>query len=280
MKVDLHLHTTHSDGVLDIPSILKLAKEHDYTTLSITDHDTLSGSKIALSLAKKYGINIIPGVEISSIHKNKDIHILAYFVDVANYEFENMLNKISKGRYLRAQKIIERLRTMGIKLEFDTVLGLAGKANLIGRPHIARALIDAGYCTTKWDVFDRFLGDECPAFVPKPSPDTEDVIKLVKKMGGITSIAHPHKINNDLIVQEIIEMGVDGLEVFYSKSDENTIRYYNKMAQKNGLLRTGGTDFHGDGFEMDTFGSFSVPLFVLEEMILAKEEMWKNLKSL
>lgn len=265
-KVDLHIHTNFSDGLMTPKQVLELAKERDFALLSITDHDTLDGYREALKIIQNYDFELIPGVEVSSHYKEKDIHILAYNIDPENKKLNLLLDQIHGGRLLRAKKIIARLAELDLLISLDKVKSLAGEKGLIGRPHIARAIVEAGYCKSTMEVFDNYIGDGCPAFVAKPAPSVKKVIKTIKKAGGISVIAHPYIINDDTIVDDIIKMGINGLEVYCAKSDLNNIKHYEDIAIENNLLRTGGSDFHGDEYEKRFLGKVEIPDFVLKAL--------------
>ncbi len=265
-KIDLHIHTNYSDGLLSPEQVLKLAKEKNYDVISITDHDTITGYNIAKEIAKDYDIKLIPGVEISSNHRGLDVHLLAYNFDVGNRKFSELLHTIYKGRLLRAKKIVKKLNKMGFDIEFNEVNDISGEKNLIGRPHIARVLVNKGYCYNTHEVFNKYLGQDRPANIPKPVPSTKKVIKAIHDVNGIAVLAHPYTLKNDRVFHEIINMDIDGLEVFYTKCSEEMIEYYNNIALEKNLIRTGGSDFHGDGLDLDLFGEESVPEFVLDEL--------------
>ncbi len=265
-KIDLHIHTDCSDGVYSPLQILEFARKNFYDVISITDHDTLDGYFIAREKMKDYNFDLIPGVEISTLHNDNDVHILAYNFDPENRELIDLLQFIHKGRFVRAKKILKKLKFMGINIDFERIREIAGKNDLIGRPHIAKALIETKHCSNMKEVFEIYLGEDCPAFVPKPAPKVKKVIKLIKKIGGISVLAHPYTLNDDRIIFDLIEMGLDGIEVFYSKHNENRIDYYNEIAQKNNLIRTGGSDFHGEN-SYDNFGDYYAPEFVYDEIM-------------
>ena len=265
-KIDLHIHTTYSDGLLSPEQVLKLAKEKNYDVISITDHDTIDGYNIAKEIAEDYDIKLIPGVEISSNHRGLDVHILAYNFDTNNRKFSELLHTIYKGRLLRAKKIVKKLNKMGFDIEFNEVNDISGENNLIGRPHIARVLVNKGYCYNTHEVFNKYLGQDRPANIPKPVPSTKKVIKAIHDVNGIAVLAHPYTLKNDRVFHEIINMDIDGLEVFNTKCSDEMIEYYNNIALEKNLIRTGGSDFHGDGLDLDLFGEDSVPEFVLDEL--------------
>lgn len=265
-KIDLHVHTNFSDGLLTPKEVLEMAKKNNVQIMAITDHDTFAGYEEVKDIAKNYGVELIPGVEISSQHKNVDVHVLGYYPDIDNEALSKELYKIQHGRFDRAKKILKKLDDLDLPLSLEKIIALAGKNNLIGRPHIARAMIELGYVRNKNEAFDRYLGEGCKAYCPKPSPSPKEVIKLIKDAGGIAVLAHPQTLGSDDLINDVIEMGIDGLEVFYAKSSYQTTTHLDEMAQQNGLIRTGGTDFHGEGFDEEIFESYQAPASVFEEL--------------
>ncbi|OQX70968.1 MAG: hypothetical protein B6D62_03075 [Candidatus Cloacimonas sp. 4484_275] len=268
-KIDLHIHTGCSDGIFSVEEVLDLAEKYEYDEIAITDHDTIEGYKKALEIMKikEYRFKLIPGVEISCSQKNQDVHMLAYYFDTQNQKLLNLLNSIQNGRFVRAQQILSKLERMGIKINFARVQEIAGKNGLIGRPHIARALIEIGCCSSIKEVFEIYLGENCPANVPKPAPNAKKAIKTIHKAGGLAILAHPFTLDDQSVIYDLINFGLDGIEVFYTKHSEDKIEYYNEIALKNNLVRTGGSDFHGDGLDLMNFGYYSAPEFVSEELL-------------
>lgn len=266
-KADLHIHTNYSDGSLTPRELLELAVKNKYNVISITDHDTTAGLEEALKMKGEFPLQIIPGVEISSTYRDHDIHILAYNFEIKNRKLQKVLHSIEKGRTIRAKKILKKLASLGMHIEMKTLYALAGKNNLLGRVHIAQALIDAGYCSNKYEAFDKYIGEYGPAYEPKPTRTSQEIIDVIHTAGGIAVLAHPFVINNDTIVFELLNMGMDGVEVFYGKTSEETVEHYNKIALERNLLRTGGSDFHGDPADMQLFGIFTTPDFILDDLL-------------
>jgi hypothetical protein len=249
MKIDLHLHTTYSDGKLSPEMLLKNASENHYSYISITDHDSFAGYLEAARHISKYpDLELIPGIEISTIHEGIEIHILAYYADTDNMELNALLKQVYDSRYGRAAQMVKNLESLGIRLEWKDVLVYAGENKYIGRPHIARAMVEHGCVKTIKEAFDRYLNNDSPAFVPKYKVDTEDVIQTVKAANGVSVLAHPGRLPDDSVVFSCIDMGVDGLEVYYASHDVGQTRLYEQIALENDLVRTGGTDFHGNEF--------------------------------
>jgi hypothetical protein len=271
MKIDLHLHTTFSDGIFSPEELLEMASKNNYDIISITDHDTLDGFREATGMIHNFTCQIISGIEISSIHRQRDVHILAYDIDEKNEELDSLLSSIQKSRLIRAKKIIDKLKNMGIYVDFERVRSLAGKHELIARPHIARVLVENGNCRSTKEAFDHYLSNSSPAYVLKQTPTVQELIDVVHRAGGVAVLAHPHTLFDDSMIDEFVHMGLDGLEVFYAKYDRVMVDYYDEIALKNNLLRTGGSDFHGEMLDFDYFGEHSAPHYVVEELKLWAE---------
>ena len=250
MKIDLHLHTTFSDGKLSPEELVRNAYENHYSYISITDHDTFAGYLEAKKflIEKNYNLELIPGVEISTIFENQEVHILAYYFKEDDEDLIELLTNVYDSRYGRALEMVERLQTLGIDVDWANILSYAGKNKYIGRPHIARALMTNGCVKTIKEAFEKYLHNESPAYVPKHKIDTEHAINVIKKASGISVLAHPGRLTDDSIVYNCIDMGIDGLEVYYVSHITGQTRLYEQIAIENNLIRTGGTDFHGNEF--------------------------------
>jgi hypothetical protein len=265
-KIDLHLHTSYSDGVFSPRELLEMLQQYDYDLVAITDHDTIDGCLVGLKLAPHYDIRMISGVEISTDVQGRDVHILSYGFDTNNKPFRKLLQEIEKGRMSRAHKIVKLLAKQGMKLDFKEVINLTGKFNLVGRPHIARALIDAGHCHDIREVFDNYIGEGQSCYIPKRAPTAPQVLEAISKAGGISVLAHPYIYHDDEMIETLISQGLEGLEVYYSRHTPEETQRYETMAEHYGLIMTGGSDFHGHGSDMNFFGFFSAPAKVAEKM--------------
>lgn len=265
-KVDLHIHTNFSDGLFSPSQIVDLALSRNLEVISITDHDTLEGSRRAIEYAAEREIRLIPAVEISSYYQGKDVHILAYDVDVKDERLNLLLKSIEKGRYLRAIKMLKKLQYYGFNLDLDMITAMTGESGIIGRPHIAQAMVQQGYVASKQEAFNNFIGDNAPAYVAKPAPNPKKTVRAIKKAGGVPVLAHPYTLNNDNIVYDLICLGIMGLEVYYAKNGYEMTSHYERIACDYDLIRTGGSDFHGDNYDLELFGNIDIPDFVVEEL--------------
>ncbi len=267
IKVDLHLHTYYSDGIYSPEELISKAKNAGLSVISITDHDNVDAVDEATLIAKDSGIELIPGVEISAEHNGKETHILAYYVDHNNEELLEYLKNFRKERVIRARKIVDRLNELNINVTFDEVLThVKGNAS-IGRPHIAMALVDGRYVDNYYDAFNKYLGDDKPAYVKKPNISVQDSVKLINKCGGLSFVAHPGKmLRNSNIIYELIEAGIDGIEIIHPSHTEYDIAFYQDLASQYFLLESGGSDFHGGRInEVSILGRY----FISEQKINA-----------
>jgi len=245
MFVDLHLHTTYSDGSYTPQELVEKAKKLGYSAIAITDHDTIAGIKKSLKAGRKHNLEVIPGVEFNTILNNKEVHILGYFINYQNQELLNLLEKIKKERRERIEKMIDLLKELyNFNITLDEIKAIS-ENNILGRGHIARLLTKKGYVNTWEEVFDEYIGKGQPAYVKRKKISPFEAIDIIKKANGLPVIAHPGLIGDDNTVQQIINYGIEGLEVYYLEHSEKEIKYYNKLAKENSLLITGGSDCHG-----------------------------------
>ncbi|MEP6935571.1 MAG: PHP domain-containing protein [Nitrospirota bacterium] len=248
-RIDLHLHTTHSDGSLSPTAVLQLAHKANVTALAITDHDIVTGIPEALAAGAERGIEIIPGVEISSCVGNSELHILGYCIDWQDSELNRRLAILRASRHTRNPEIIERLRALGLDVTYEEVRALAG-TDSVGRPHIARLLMDKKYVTSAKDAFDRYLAEGRPAYVARELPQPADAIAWIRAAGGVAVLAHPTwaKVSTEglnALLTTLKAEGLGGIEVHYSTHTKRQTMEYLDLAKRLTLLVTGGSDFHG-----------------------------------
>ena len=246
VKVDFHTHTSASDGILSPAQVIDRAKTNDLKYLAITDHDTLSGLNEGILESLKKDIKLIPGIELSTQYNNESVHILGFFKG-NNYKDKVLateLSKIKNHRITRAQEIVSKLKSeFNIVLDFDSIL--KSTPDTIARPHIARAIIDAGYNYTFEEIFDKFIGKGCKAYVPTLKLSTEDGISLLKKYNALVFLAHPKLISNTPI-SEFLNMEFDGIEAIYYQNTIDETKSFIKLANENNMLISCGSDFHGN----------------------------------
>lgn len=245
IKADFHVHTSSSDGLLSPKEAVFRAYKNNVKYLSITDHDTVSGLDEGFSESQKYDISFIPGIELSTQYNNESIHVLGFFKDknYKNKDFIKELEKIKNHRIIRAEKIVQKLRDeFNIKINFDKIL--QESKDTIARPHIAKAIIDAGYDYSHDEIFDKFIGKDSKAYVPTLKLSTEYGINLLKEYNALVFLAHPKLIKNTPI-EEFIKMNIDGIESIYYQNTREETDYYLNIAKEYDLLNSCGSDFHG-----------------------------------
>lgn len=250
-QIDLHMHTTCSDGTMSPQEIIAYAKEKGLRTISVTDHDTISHIKEVISAATGSGIEVIPGIEVSAEYDSRGtMHILGYYIDPDNDELYAMLKDFRDGRDTRNPQIVARLNELGLAIEYKEVLK-EGAGQSIGRPHIARVLLKKGYVRSTKEAFDRYLAKGAPAYFDRVRFFPEKIISVIHAAGGLAFLAHPKQlgIKNtpelERLVSQLITYGLDGIEVYSSCHQPKNIKTYLDIAKKYDLLVSGGSDFHG-----------------------------------
>jgi predicted metal-dependent phosphoesterase TrpH len=260
--IDLHMHSTASDGSDAPEAVAALAARNGLRVISLTDHDSLDGLPAATARAEAAGIRLIPGVELSVHEQGTDVHLLAYGFDPADPELVASIARYRDARRERARKILARLKGLGIRISLETVEEIA-RGGALGRPHVAEALLQGGFVESFNEAFQRFLGGHAPAYVAKAPVLLEDASKVVREAGGVTVLAHPGTLNRDHLIPGWARRGLDGIEVWHSKHDAGAIARYQSYAKMHGLLMTGGSDYHGERTPSVTIGSVPVPETVL-----------------
>jgi hypothetical protein len=264
-NVDLHIHTLFSDGTHSVEEIIERASLKKLKAISITDHDCIDAYPIAQERGSELGIEVIPGVELSSEIDGLDIHILGYYVDIHNVELTIKLKELKEARYHRAEKIVENLNNQGIDLRFETVLHIANGA-AIGRPHIAAALLKEELVYSFREAFDKYIGYESTAYVKKLTISPRDVFELIRQSGGIAVLAHPGVTNVDDRIPQFVREGLLGIEVFHSEHTSSKERSYMHFCKKNNLAFTGGSDFHNGNQSKSEVGNPKVPYSAVESL--------------
>ena len=248
-RIDLHLHTTHSDGSFSTAEVMAFAKQAGLAALAITDHDIVDGIPEATAIGKELGIEVVPGVEISSRLGESELHILGYFLNWTDPLLAQRLSTLRDSRHLRNPKIVQRLNELGIPITYEEVRALAGTES-VGRPHIARLLMEKKFVTSANEAFDRYLATGRPAFVDRDLPAPADAVRWIREAGGVPVLAHPTWVRTSaeglrVLVQELKAVGLGGVEVHYSTHTPSQTTEYLDLAKQCDLLVTGGSDFHG-----------------------------------
>jgi predicted metal-dependent phosphoesterase TrpH len=246
--IDLHLHTTASDGRLTPHELVARAQAVGLTTISVTDHDTVAALGEASAAAAAAGIRAIPGIEITAVDRERDVHVLGYFFDPGSARLGELLVAQRALRVERVREIAARLVVLGLHVDIETVLlsAAARPGSSVGRPQIARELVRAGLVPSVQHAFDQFLGAGRPAFVPRTGPSPASVVDAVHDAGGIASLAHPGVTTRDDLIGPLVEHGLDAIEVYHSDHTPEDVIAYRGLAARLGALVSGGSDFHGE----------------------------------
>jgi hypothetical protein len=273
--IDLHSHTTHSDGSATPQELLAQARAAGASAVAITDHDTVAGLSEGRAAAAELGIEFIDGIEISAEYSPGTMHILGYFINAESTSFNATLVELREAREHRNPQIAARLQALGYTIAYEEVERLAGN-DVVGRPHFARLLVERGYATSIQDAFNRFLGKGAAAYVEKARLSPAASIALIHEAGGVAVLAHPYQLKLasveevERLIVELAALGLDGIEAIYSRHSEDERRAYAQMARRHGLLVTGGSDYHGT-YKPDLSivrgkGDLAVPYELLDEI--------------
>ena len=246
--IDLHLHTTASDGLLSPTDLVARAAGCGLRTISVTDHDSCAGLAEAGDAARRLGVRVIPGVEITAVEEGRDVHMLAYFVDPTDDSFDDFLTAQRTIRIERVREIAARLDALGCPIDIAALLATISErsSRSVGRPQIADALVNAGHVRDRDDAFERLLGIGRPAFVPRRGPSPEAVIAIAGRARAIVSMAHPGLTAMDHLIPRLAAVGLQALEARHSEHDAATEARYRQLAADHRLAVSGGSDFHGD----------------------------------
>jgi predicted metal-dependent phosphoesterase TrpH len=269
MFADLHLHTFFSDGTYSPEELVGRASQGGFSAMSLTDHDTVEGCARAAAACNGANIEFISGSELTAQHDEHEIHILGYFIDTVHPGLLAEIEKFQVVRQDRIREIVARLNSLGVALETQAVFDLAN-CRSPGRPHVARAMVQAGLCSSLDEAFERFLKKNRPAFVPKFKMSAAVAIALIHEAGGLAVLAHPGLNHADEVIQPMAEAGLDGIECFHTKHSTSTAEHYLQMADEFKLLVTGGSDCHGMNKGKPLIGTIKLPYQHVERL---KEEV-------
>ena len=273
--VDLHLHTTASDGVRSPSNLVNYAKEKGLRAIAITDHDTIEGLEEAMTEGKKIGFEVIPGIEISAEYSPGSMHLLGYFLDIHHPLLNERLAYLQKARADRNPRIVEKLNRLGIKVTYDDVIKASGGGQ-VGRPHFAQVLLERGYVKSIQEAFERFLKKGAPAYHDKFRFKAEEAIRFIQEANGVAVIGHPNTLGTkgmselNALLSQLVKEGLKGIEVYYPEHSPPEVATYKLLAEKYGLVMTGGTDYHGiDGNALDVGvgrGDMKLPYSIVEAL--------------
>ncbi|MFA6666381.1 MAG: PHP domain-containing protein [Armatimonadota bacterium] len=263
---DLHVHTTASDGTLTPSETVQEAARAGVSAVAITDHDTLEGVPEALEAGRRAGVVVVPGVEINTDYGQSEVHMLGYFINAESGPLSGELERLRVHRTERARAMVEKLRAIGIMITFDMVREIAGSGS-VGRPHVARAIVQAGYSSNVSGAFGKYLVRGAAGYVPRSKLTPFAAIQIIRASGGVAVMAHPGSSKHDELIPQFAEAGMQGLEVYHTDHSSHERRHYKKLAVKYGLIITGGSDSHGPGvLKMVPIGHATVPLEAVDRL--------------
>lgn len=263
---DLHIHTHFSDGTMSPEEVVAASRAAGLSAISIADHDTIGAFAPACKAAEATGLEVIAGVELSSEDHGKDIHILGYFFDVKDSPLVRMMGEMRQRRLERMRKMVAKLQQMGIKdIGFEEVCGQL-KSDAVGRLHLAKLLVAKRHVNSFEAAFEKYLGEGAPAYFPKFKQSPVDAIRLIKDSGGLAVMAHPMLTQRDELIPQFVKAGLDGIEAYYPNCSMEIANFYVRLAEKNGILVTGGSDAHGKGKSNTWIGKAYLPYEHLERM--------------
>lgn len=283
MKVDLHIHTTYSDGVFSPEKIVDTAIDAGLDAIAITDHDNVLAYPIALNYAQKIAdsggkaLEILPGVEINTIYKDIEIHILGYFMNRDDSDFQAMLKSQQKARIEQTEQILHLLnKKEGIHVTFDKLKSLVAEGGSIGRPHIAKAITLAGGTTSVMEAYSKYINNDSDVYVQRKTISPHEAIEIIYDAGGIPVFAHPFDVEDaENLIKEFMHYGLRGVEAYHRKHSPAMVEYYSSIAEKNGLIITGGSDFHAPNPNNGQIimGKNFIPEWIYDKLMKEKKQL-------
>jgi predicted metal-dependent phosphoesterase TrpH len=275
MFADLHLHTYFSDGNFTPEELATLGKTHGLAAMALTDHDTVEGCARMATACRREGIEFIPGTELTAEQDGVELHLLGYGFDVENGKLLSEAARFQAVRQERIREMAAKLNELGVSLQAEAVFAIAN-CRSPGRPHVARALVQAGLCKNLDEAFERFLKKGRPAWVPKCKISAGEGIRLIQQAGGVAVMAHPGLNKTDDLIPKLVEQGLDGIECFHTKHSAAASQHYLRLAEEFDLLVTGGSDCHGTNKGRPLIGSVKLPYHYVEKLKQRAEERRKE----
>lgn len=262
---DLHIHTYNSDSTLSPQEVVELAHERGLAAISITDHDCIDGIEPAMECAKRYDIEVIPGVELTAEEGDLEVHMIGYFIDWKAGWFIKKLSEIRETRVNRIYDMVEKLKKFKINIDAKKVFEISGPG-AVGRLHLANVLYNEGYTSSITEAFRKYIGNKAPCYVKKFKLTPKESIDMILKLGGVPVLAHPHILGKDDEIPGMAKKGLRGIEVYHTEHPNNATVRYEEIAFANGLLVTGGSDCHGMGKGQILLGRVKVPYSIVEDL--------------
>lgn len=277
MKSDFHIHTYFSDGVFSPEKIVDTAIDVGLQVIALTDHDNVLSYQTAKDYINKTGkkLEVIQGVEINTLYKNYEVHILGYMMDTDNKDFKELLKTQQKARVEQVNQIIDLLaKKEGIKIKFEDIKKQVAEGGSIGRPHIAKAITNAGGTTSVIEAYAKYIHDDSPVYVPRKTVSPQEAVEIIYDAGGIPVIAHPHDIDiAESLIKELMTHGLRGIEAYHRKHSPACVEYFSSMAENLGLIVTGGSDFHAPNIMNGQIilGKNFVPEWIYDKLMQEKK---------
>ena len=280
-KADFHVHTNYSDGVFSPEKIVDTAIEAGLEAVALTDHDNILSYDIAQkyleSIGKQDQLEIIQGVEVNTLYKNYEVHILGYFMDPNYSDFQKLLKLQQQARIDQAMEIIDLLdKKEGIKITFDMIKSQVADGGSIGRPHIAKAITSAGRTSSVIEAYNKYINDSSPVYVQRKTVTPHDAVEVIYDAGGSPVIAHPHDIDiAETLIKDLMAYGLRGIEAYHRKHSPALVEYFSSMAEKYGLIVTGGSDFHAPSLVNGQIilGKHFIPEWIYDKLIQEKKRL-------
>jgi len=274
VKLDLHVHSTFSDGSYTPEQVVDTAIGLGISAISITDHDNVLSYEVAKTYAQQLAaqgknIEIIPGVEINTIWENNEIHILGYYMDFKSKSFQDLIKYQQHARVDQTVKILENLKKKaGIDIDFGKIKNLVADGGSIGRPHIAKAIVQSGGTLNILDAYNKYINNESPVYVKRKTVSPHEAVEVIYESGGVPVLAHPCDLESaEELIKDLMNYGLRGVEAYHRKHSPAMVEYYSSIAERLGLIVTGGSDFHGPGYNNQIImGKNFVPAWVLDEL--------------
>lgn len=264
-RVDLHVHSNFSDGTFSPREVIEEAHKRGISVIGLCDHDCLDGIEEALKAGSEYGIEVIPGVELTLDVKGVEVHLLGYFIDWHDEAFLEKLVQMREARQRRAYAIVDKLKQAGVELDPKIVFEISGEGS-VGRLHVAKALLKIGKVKTIQEAFNRYLGVGKPAYMEKLSFTPQEAIDTIHRLGGVSVLAHPGLMGKDEFIPEYVEAGLDAIEVWHTDHRDNHVKKYKAITEEFNLVATGGSDCHGYGKGKILMGKVTVDYSVVEKL--------------
>ena len=283
MKADLHIHTNYSDGVFPPEKIVDAAIEVGLDVIALTDHDNVISYGVAQNYLKqlkkenKKTIEVIQGVEINTLYNNHEIHILGYFMDTENADFKNLIKTQQHARVKQTKEIVGLLnKKLGIHVKYEDIKNQVAEGGSIGRPHIAKAITNAGGTSSVIEAYCKYINDNSPVYVQRKTVSPQDAVEIIYDAGGIPVIAHPHDIEiAEELIKELMHYGLRGIEAYHRKHSPAIVEYFSSMAEELGLIVTGGSDFHAPNINNGQIilGKNFVPEWIYDKLVQEKRRL-------